>query len=427
MSKTSQLVSQILNSSHTHVGEITSQVIFSQKFQAAENRLNALSLFVATYCRKINVNFTITLWNRDRTQKLREVSQNTSSFADNSWQSFYFEPIRESQGQIYWFDITSDGHPGNAITLWTNSNFSGICWQNQKPLPVGICFSCCYQVALAYQLDCLLFSSANHKQRVESQASLLDPGTENKLYRLLVECIGRQEHYFLRLAHLVDSFGKTEGVEKVLSVGCGEAYQESFLAGRFPQVRVDATDVSLAVSPSQQYSFPNIHFSELDILQADSTPEYDFVMSIECLEHIQDYEQAFQQMASKVKPGKYLYISVPFASQEEQQDPHLCRREWENFQHYLPGFSFEDLHRMFAENGFRVLQASNMFYAPLENNINSWISCMNKDNMEKALMPIIQLFLFDVADKQYTCRGDGVSGIRVLGQKMTTADSNLAG
>jgi hypothetical protein len=24
------------------------------------------------------------------------------------------------------------------------------------------CFSCCYQAALTYQLDCLLFSSANH-------------------------------------------------------------------------------------------------------------------------------------------------------------------------------------------------------------------------------------------------------------------------
>jgi hypothetical protein len=49
MSKTSHLVSQILDATNTHVGEITSEVIFSQKFQAADNRLSGISLFVATY------------------------------------------------------------------------------------------------------------------------------------------------------------------------------------------------------------------------------------------------------------------------------------------------------------------------------------------------------------------------------------------
>jgi SAM-dependent methyltransferase len=425
MSKTSHLVSQILHSTNTPVGEITSKVILSQKFQATDNRLHGVSLFVATYCRTINANVTVTIWNCDRTKKLREVSRNTRSFADNSWQSFYFEPIRESQDRIYWFDITSNGRPGNAITLWTNSNFADICWQNKKPLSCGICFSCCYQQALAYQLDCLLFPNSNENSSVENHSSLLDPKTEDLLHRLLVDCVCQQGHYFLRLAHLADSFGQTKDVETILSVGCGEAYQESFLAGRFPQVRVDATDVSLEESQINQNSFPNIQFQQLDILQVDSTPEYDLVMSIECLEHIQDYEKAFQNMAAKVKPGKYFYLSVPFASKEEQQDPKLCQKEWQEFQHYVPGFSFEDLTRMFSKNGFRILQATNMFYVPLEQNINSWLSLMNGENLEQAMPYIIQLFLLDVANKQYTCRNDGVVGIRFLGQKMTANESEL--
>lgn len=37
-----------------------------------------------------------------------------------------------------------------------------------------------------------------------------------------------------------------------------------------------------------------------------------------------------------------MYISVPFASEEEQQDEVLKKQGWEAHQHYLPSFSFRD-------------------------------------------------------------------------------------
>ncbi|WP_071517596.1 class I SAM-dependent methyltransferase [Geitlerinema sp. PCC 9228] len=419
MSNANSSVSAILDSTQTHVGEITSQVHLSQKFRATNNRLNGISLLVATYCQQIDATVYVTIWNRDRTEKLRQISQSTRSFADNSWQSFYFDPILDSNNKIYWFDITSDSLPGNAITLWTNHNFTDICWRNQDPLAAAICFSCCYRQATAYQLDGFLFPHKEHKPSIDLE-------TEEKLHRILWECVARKGLYFLRLAHLADGLGKTEGVEKILSVGCGEAYQESFLAGRLPQVRIDATDISIAESQVNRNSFANLQFYERDILQIDPTPEYDLVMSIECLEHIQNYERAFQQMAAKVKPGKYLYISVPFASKQEQQDPDLCQQEWENFQHYLPGFAFADLYRLFADNGFRVLQATNMFHVSVQGNINRWLSVMDTANIEPALPEILNLFLFDITNQQYTCRRDGVLGIRFLGQKITASDYQAA-
>ena len=36
-------------------------------------------------------------------------------------------------------------------------------------------------------------------------------------------------------------------------------------------------------------------------------------------------------MSRKVRPGGFLYLSVPFATAEEQADPVLCREEWEQY------------------------------------------------------------------------------------------------
>lgn len=70
-------------------------------------------------------------------------------------------------------------------------------------------------------------------------------------------------------------------------------------------------------------------------------------------------------MAAKVKPGKSIYISVPFASEEEQQYEALKKHDWEAYQHYLPGFTFRDLDTLLQENGFNVIHSFNMFSCSL--------------------------------------------------------------
>ena len=59
-----------------------------------------------------------------------------------------------------------------------------------------------------------------------------------------------------------------------------------------------------------------------------SSEQFDLVFSIECLEHIEDYRRAFRHKAARVRPGKYLYISVPLASRDQQRDPDLRRTAW---------------------------------------------------------------------------------------------------
>jgi SAM-dependent methyltransferase len=397
---------EITVTTQSNLGPIVKGNKFCQKFIAQDDGLCGISLWIATYCKQIDLIAKTSLLDSNQSHTLREVEVQYPQITDNSWQYFTFDPIRESQGNVYWFcfEIYIKCDP---ITLWTNKEISEICTKNGRPINEAICFKSHYARNTAYSLDSLIFKN----QQIGSHLSWQ---SEQELHHIIYSCIKTKNLDFLRLAHLVDAFGRTEAVEKVLSIGCGAGYQEAFLAGRFPEIQVDATDISLT---HHTFPFPNLKFSELDILASLDEAEYDFVMSIECLEHIEDYQLAFRNMAKKVKPGKYLYISVPFASEEEQQDKEFKQQEWKANQHYLPGFTFRDLETMFQENGFQVIQASNMFNCQLTENLNALIAKMNATTIESALLEIVQLFLIDIKARQVGSRQEGDVGVCCLGQK----------
>jgi SAM-dependent methyltransferase len=338
---------------------------------------------------------------------IREVEYKKKKIADNTWQYFSFEPILASKGKHYWFCF-ENLLKNEAVTLWTNNEISGICQQNGSFINEAICFKCHYAEKTSYVLDNLIFKN-------QTIGSSLPLSSQEELHNIIHYCVKTQNLDFLRLAHLADAFGKAQAVKKVLSVGCGAGYQEAFLAGRFPDIQVDATDIYLT---QHNFSFLNLNFSQLDILAAPDEGDYDFVMSIECLEHIEDYRLAFRNIAKKVKLGKYLYISVPFASEEEQQDEVLKQQEWETNQHYLPGFTFRDLESMFQENGFQIIHSSNMFGCALVNNINGILNKLDTTTIENSLTEIVLLFLLDINGRKVRSRKEGEVGIRFLGQKI---------
>ena len=238
---------------------------------------------------------------------------------------------------------------------------------------------------------------------------------ERYLDRHVAECIRLKRFFFLRLAHLADAFGRIpEPVTSVCSMGAGVAYQEAFLAGRLPALEILATDAELKYQP---FPMPNLRFEQLDLLEPPGAEKFDFVLSIECLEHIQDYRRAFRNQAARVKPGKYLYISVPFATREEQRDPELRRDAWELCEHYTPGFSFEDLDELFAENGLEVLHASNMFDVDVVLPVRRLMDTLTPGETERATEALARLLLLDVRTRRVTsCRQ--AEGIRYLGRKI---------
>lgn len=77
------------------------------------------------------------------TKILRSIRVSTSSFLDNSWQQFEFEPIHDSQGKTFWFCIETDAQE-QAITLWTNRSIRGVCEKNGVSLNEAVYFQTRY-------------------------------------------------------------------------------------------------------------------------------------------------------------------------------------------------------------------------------------------------------------------------------------------
>ncbi|MEO8756062.1 MAG: methyltransferase domain-containing protein, partial [Casimicrobiaceae bacterium] len=371
---------------------------------------NGISVRVVTGNRRVHSTATLTLYDAGGANIIARSLRSTLEFDDNSWQRFPLDSIAGSDHATYCFSVETDAEY-EAVALRPNPAGADHAAAEDDAGDIEFCVH--YFDALAHVLDPLLF------QRDPKAPPPIPAEFERYLDRHVYECIRLRRYFFLRLVHLADAFGRIgshEEIRRVLSVGAGAAFQEAFLAGRFPGMHVLASDSEPCLV---DYPMPNLAVGRLDLLAGPGAPEYDFVFSIECLEHIEDFRTAFRNKAARVKPGGFLYISVPFASPDEQRDEGLRQTAWEQFGHYTPGFTFEDLEELFAANGLEVLHASNMFYCDLVHPLRALVDHQDEATIESAAGEIVRLYLQDVSDTRVR-DSKAAEGIRFLGRKPVT-------
>ena len=393
----------VTNSTSTNVGPVVRGRTLAQTFVARDDLLTGVSLWIATYQKQIRSNARLLLLDAASGDVLRAVTAGTAGIGDNTWQRFAFEPVRKSKGRTFELRFETDAER-DAITLWTNDRIRNRYRENGVPAGAAICFRSHYERHTHELLDTLTPSWFQ---------ATTPPAARELLHDIVRYCVARKGYFFLRLAHLLDALEMTKDVTRVLSIGCGMGYHEAYLAARFPRLRIDATDLTLG---EDEFNLPNLRFQQLDIVNPTGGMNYDFVFSIECLEHIEDYRAAFRNMAAKVAPGGYFYLSVPFASRAEQVDEGEKRRAWEVAEHYTPGFDFDTLDAYFAGAGFRVLHRQNMFECGLARPLNALLNVMDVGQIEAGLEDIVPLFLQDL-DTARVESSRQAEGVRVLARR----------
>lgn len=394
----------VRNNTGTNVGPAVCGRVFEQRFVARDDGLTGVSVWVATYHSRIESTATLELLDEEG-NVLRTSTADTGGFADNTWQRFAFEPVRDSRGRAYRFRVSTDGEP-NAVTFWTNARVGESCLENGRPTDFGaLCHTTHFVRSTHALLDPLVASYAATRPAP-------GPAEAETLHEIVRYCVARKEYFFLRLAHMLEAFGRTSGVRRALSIGCGMGYHEAFLAARFPEVEVRATDLKLF---ENDFRLANLTFSELDILAAPDG-DYDFVFSIETLEHIPDYRTAFRRMAAQTRPGGWFYLSVPYASAEEQRDETLIRVAWETAEHVIPGFDYATLEAYFEEAGYDVVLASGMFATGLAHPLNALLHALDATTMEAGLEEIVRLFLLDLATPRVASQREA-EGVKVLARR----------
>jgi SAM-dependent methyltransferase len=143
----------------------------------------------------------------------------------------------------------------------------------------------------------------------------------------------------------------------ILDAGCGAGVFSFELAKRHPEAQVLGIDsdpelVAGANEIARRAGLANCRFAEGDVTKLDFDAEFDLVVSVDNLEHVEDDVTAMRGLLRALRPGGRLVAHVPGY---ERRWLVVGRRV--NFDvpgHVRPGYTAEELAKKLTEAGFDV-------------------------------------------------------------------------
>lgn len=193
------------------------------------------------------------------------------------------------------------------------------------------------------------------------------PGRLGEWLRRIATAMGfRPVHigHYVRLLHFRRHLGRlpSRGFRRILDAGCGSGDYARELALRFPRATVTAIDLRL---PEPSHAFPaNLSLVQGDLRDLDRRDEFDFICSIDVLEHIPGNRQVIANLHRALAPGGHLYLHVPDDRQPRRFFPRKWLREferWADHEHRGEQYTLAEMVELLAETGFTVSHARHTF------------------------------------------------------------------
>lgn len=140
---------------------------------------------------------------------------------------------------------------------------------------------------------------------------------------------------------------------KLLDAGCGFGQYDRFILQQFENAGITAVDVKQdyledARAYFNRKGFGNrISFRQMDLLQPELKQEYDFVICVDVLEHIEKDRRVIKNLAAVLKSGGYFLMHSPSIYAEEDAGGD------ETFvdEHARTGYSKEEISEKLASAG----------------------------------------------------------------------------
>ena len=145
--------------------------------------------------------------------------------------------------------------------------------------------------------------------------------------------------------------------EEMLEVGCGSGFVLSGIRREFPQLRLTAADASPAALKIAQRRVPDATLLQLDARTLPFTEEFDVVGAFDVIEHIDDDESALGAIASAVRRGGGVVITVP-------QHPWLWSAN-DEYGHHRRRYTRRDLVDKVRRAGLEILRVTSFVTIPL--------------------------------------------------------------
>ena len=205
----------------------------------------------------------------------------------------------------------------------------------------------------------------------------LDP-ERSRFERLYAQVLGAPANGLrIRLRRVLPATDGTYG--EILDAGCGTGVFSFELSKRHPEARVVGVDsdpslIARAGEIAKRAGLAGCSFLEGDVTNLGFESEFDLVVSVDNLEHVEDDTGAMRTLLHALRPGGRLVVHVP--GYERRWILFGRRVNFDVPGHVRPGYKAEDLVGKLQQAGFVVL-AHQYTYGALEtltNNISYLIT-----------------------------------------------------
>lgn len=208
----------------------------------------------------------------------------------------------------------------------------------------------------------------------------------------------------------------------ILDAGCGRGVFSYQLAKKYPDANVIGVDIDEQqliqnTNISKRLNLRNLCFKKADVSDLPFEGEFDLVLSVDNLEHIEDDQAGLNSLFLSLKPGGTLVLHVPGYERRW-----LVWKFRENFDvpgHYRPGYIREELCEKIERTGFNI-ESSYYTFGWLEtiaNNLSYLITKAEAKN--KIIYALIFPLLNGIAWLGRYAKPEKGAGILILAKRCT--------
>ncbi|MGB2600314.1 MAG: class I SAM-dependent methyltransferase [Candidatus Omnitrophota bacterium] len=150
--------------------------------------------------------------------------------------------------------------------------------------------------------------------------------------------------------------------KKILDADCGEGHYARKMALRFPWAQVIGMDIK--PQDFKDSGLSNLSFIQEDLRELKEKDAYDFIYSIDVLEHIPKNEEVITNFFQALKKGGYLYLHVPYDVRRRHFFPEKYFVEfdkWKTDEHKGEQYSLERMSSVIRQAGFEIVKAEHTF------------------------------------------------------------------
>lgn len=220
------------------------------------------------------------------------------------------------------------------------------------------------------------------------------------------------------------NFLKNFSFSEALDAGCGPGLFTFYLAKRFPESHICGCNISReeieeCKKEKLARNITNVSFLQLNLLTLRDKEKYDFIFSIDVLEHIRGNRKVIENLYNALRNNGTFYLAMPYEPDHKfifSKNRHIQDYiNWAKIEHAGDQYSLEELSNLLEETGFKITTKKHTFgfFGKL-----AWeLDMMTEDciSVKHIIQPLIfTLGYLDTISKN----GAGSYGICVIGEKI---------